>query len=171
MFAKIKFQTSLKMGDVGHQVKEKPCVHSRGHIFSPILMKLGQMFAAMKSQMSLKSCHVGSKTRSPCQIIENTCIRSRGLIFGSILMKLTMFTLMKSQTSLKMGYLGHILVVEKNCVRCRGHIFSQILMILGQNICLDEMLDKFENGSCWVKNYVGRSNHRRSYSCNQGVVI
>ena len=37
------------------------------------------------------------------------------------------------------------------CVRSRGHIFSQIIMKLSQNICLDEISDEFENGSCWVK--------------------
>ena len=34
------------------------------------------------------------------------------------------------------------------CVCSRGHIFSPI----GQNVCLDKMSDKFENGSCRVKN-------------------
>ena len=39
---------SLKMGHVGSktrllgQILDKPCVLSRGHIFSPIIMKLGQ---------------------------------------------------------------------------------------------------------------------------------
>ena len=39
---------SSKLGHVGSktrsldQILEKPCVHSRGHIFCPILMKLGQ---------------------------------------------------------------------------------------------------------------------------------
>ena len=34
------------------------------------------------------------------------------------------------------------------CVRARGHIFSEILMKLGQNVCLNAMSDRFENGSC-----------------------
>ena len=38
------------------------------------------------------------------------------------------------------------------CVCSRGHIFSPILMKLGQNICLNEILDEIENGSCQVKN-------------------
>ena len=37
MFALVKSYTSLKMGHVG-----SPCVCSRGHILSPILMELGQ---------------------------------------------------------------------------------------------------------------------------------
>ena len=68
-----------------------------------------------------------------------------------------MFVLMKSQTSSKMVHVrlktrlvGQIL--EKPCVRFRGHIFSPIIMKLGQNVCLDEISDELENGSCWVKN-------------------
>ena len=38
------------------------------------------------------------------------------------------------------------------CVLSKGHIFSRIIMKLGQNVCLDESLDKFEYGSCWIKN-------------------
>ena len=63
---------------------------------------------------------------------------------------------MKSQTSLKMGHvrsktksIGQI--SEKPYVHSRGHIFSPIIMKLGQNVCLDEISDRFENGSCWVK--------------------
>ena len=29
--------------------------------------------------------------------------------------------------------------------------FSLIIMKHGQNVCLDEISDRFENGSCWVK--------------------
>ena len=68
-----------------------------------------------------------------------------------------MFVLMKSLTNSKMGHvgskfrsLGQILV--KPCVRSRGHIFSPIIMKLGRNVCLDEISDKVENGSCQVKN-------------------
>ena len=48
MFVLIKSRTSLKIGHVGletrslSQILEKPFVPSRGHIFSPILMKLDQ---------------------------------------------------------------------------------------------------------------------------------
>ena len=38
------------------------------------------------------------------------------------------------------------------CVRFRGHSFGQILMKVGQDVCLDEISDEFENGSCGVKN-------------------
>ena len=47
--------------------------------------------------------------------------------------------------------LGQIL--EKPCVYSGGHIFSQIIMKLGKNVCLNEISDKFEKGSCRLKNY------------------
>ena len=49
MFVLMKSDTSLKMVHVGSktrslgQILEKPCVRSRGHIFSPFIMKLGQI--------------------------------------------------------------------------------------------------------------------------------
>ena len=68
-----------------------------------------------------------------------------------------MFVMMKSLTNQKMGHvssktrqLGQIL--EKLCIHSGGHIFSPIIMKLGQDVYLDEILDEFEIGSCWVKN-------------------
>ena len=63
---------------------------------------------------------------------------------------------MKSQTSLEMGYVGSKTrslgqMLEKPCVHSKGHIFRQIIMKLGQNSCLDEILDPYENGSYRVK--------------------
>ena len=46
--------------------------------------------------------------------------------------------------------LSHI--SEKPCVCSRGHIFSQIIMKFCQNVCLHEISDWFENGSCEVNN-------------------
>ena len=43
-------------------------------------------------------------------------------------------------------------ILEKPSVRSRGHIFSQIPMKVGQDVCLDDILDKLKNGSCGVKN-------------------
>ena len=43
-------------------------------------------------------------------------------------------------------------VLEKPFVRSRGHIFSLIIMKHGQNVCLDKISNKFENGSFRVKN-------------------
>ena len=46
--------------------------------------------------------------------------------------------------------LGQIL--GKLSVCSRGHIFSPIIMKVDQHVCLDEILHKFENGSCRLKN-------------------
>ena len=42
-------------------------------------------------------------------------------------------------------------ISEKPYVHSRGRIFSLIIMKPGQNVCLDKISDRFENGSCWVK--------------------
>ena len=68
-----------------------------------------------------------------------------------------MFVWMISQTSSKMGRVGSKTrslgqILEKPCVRSRGHIFSRILMKVGQDVCLDDISDKFKNGSRGVKN-------------------
>ena len=39
-------------------------------------------------------------------------------------------------------------MLEKPCVRYRDHIFSPILMKLAQNVCLDQIADKFKIWSC-----------------------
>ena len=64
---------------------------------------------------------------------------------------------MKSRTSSKMGHVGSKTrslgqILEKPCVRSRGHILSQILMEVGQDVCLDDISDEFENGKRGVKN-------------------
>ena len=63
---------------------------------------------------------------------------------------------MKSRTRLEMGHvssktrsLGQI--SEKPYVHSRSHFFSPIIVKLGQNVCLDEISYRFENGSSWVK--------------------
>ena len=43
-------------------------------------------------------------------------------------------------------------IIEKPCVHSRVHIFSQIILKLSQNVCLNEISDEVENGSCEVKN-------------------
>ena len=64
---------------------------------------------------------------------------------------------MKSRTSSKMGHVGSKTrslgqILEKPCVRSRGHILSRILIEVGQDVCLDDISDEFENGSRGVKN-------------------
>ena len=61
----------------------------------------------------------------------------------------------------KTGSLGQIL--QNPCVHFRRHIFSLIIMKLGKNVCLDEILDEFKNGSYRVKNYVTSSNLRKTF--------
>jgi len=46
------------------------------------------MFVMTISKTSLNMVHVGSKTRSPGQILENYCVHSRDYICDPILMKL-----------------------------------------------------------------------------------
>ena len=43
-------------------------------------------------------------------------------------------------------------ILEKPCARYRGHIFSRMIMKLGQNVCLDEISEDFENRSYGIKN-------------------
>ena len=77
MFALMISRMSLKMDHVKSktrslgQILEKPCVLSRGHIFSLIIMKLDQNVFLMKSRTSLKIGHVGSKTNSQSQILKH----------------------------------------------------------------------------------------------------
>ena len=81
------------------QILEKPCVCSRGHIFSLIIMKLGQNLCLDESETSVKMGQVGSKTRSLGQVLEKPCVSCRGHIFSSIIMKLGQnICLVKSQT-------------------------------------------------------------------------
>ena len=56
-----------------------------------------------------------------------------------------------------MGYAGSKTrslgqILKKPLVRSRDHIFSPIIMKLGQNACIHEISEDFENGSCQVKN-------------------
>ena len=68
---------------------------------------------------------------------------------------------MKSRTSSKFSQVGSKTrslgqILQKSCAYSRGHILSWILMKLGQNVCIDEISDEFEIGSCRVKNKVIR---------------
>ena len=76
-----------KTGSLG-QILEKPCVHSRGHIFSPIVMKLGQTFCLAEILYIVKMGHVGLKTKSLDQILAKPYVRSRGHIFSLVMIKL-----------------------------------------------------------------------------------
>ena len=63
---------------------------------------------------------------------------------------------MKSQMTLKMGHVGSKTrslgkILEKTYVCSRGHIFCPIILKHGQNVCVDQISDDFENGLCRVK--------------------
>ena len=89
MFVLVKSRTSLKMGHVRSktnslgQILEKPCVCSKGDIFSPIVMILGSNVCLDVISEELKKMgHVGSKSRSLGQILDKLCVLSRGQIFS-----------------------------------------------------------------------------------------
>ena len=84
------------------QILEKPCVGSRGHIFSPIIMKLGHSICLDEVSDKFEKGSCWSKTRSLGQTLEKPCISSIDHIFSPIIM----FILIKSRTSWKMGYVG-----------------------------------------------------------------
>ena len=77
------------MGHVGSktrslgQVLEKPCICSRGHIFSLIVMKLFQnvYLDEISDKFENASCRVG-------QVLEKPCVHARGQIFSLIITKL-----------------------------------------------------------------------------------
>ena len=80
---------------------------------------------------------------------------------------LRMIILTISQSSSNMGDFGSKTrsvgqIIEKPCEHSRGHRFGPIFIKLAQNDCLDNILVKFEYGSCRVKNKVSRSNHGKT---------
>ena len=89
----MKPPTCLKMGQVRSktrsigQILEKPCVRSRGHIFSQIIVKLGQKVCPDDILDEFEIGCVRSKTRSLGQILEKPCVHSKGHIFSLIIMK------------------------------------------------------------------------------------
>ena len=103
-FSSMKSRKSLKMGHVGSKARslvqflEKPCVCSRGHIFSAVLMKFGQNVCLSKILDELKMGHMGSKSRSQGQIIEEPMLVTKGLRFKSLLFNLY-HTIRKAQVS------------------------------------------------------------------------
>ena len=70
------------------QILEKPYVCSRGHIFGPIIMKLGWNICPDESRTNTKMGHAGSKIRSLGQVSEKPCVHFRGHIFSQKILKL-----------------------------------------------------------------------------------
>ena len=73
-----------KTRSVGQSV-EKPCEHSRGHIFSPIFIKLAQNDHLDNNSVNSNMGHATTKTRSVGQFIGKPYEHSRGNSFGPIL--------------------------------------------------------------------------------------
>ena len=158
----MKSPMSSKMVYVGSekrsqgQILEKPCVCSRGQIFSPIIMKLGQNVFIDKILDMFKNGSFRSKTRS--NLLKNLVYTLEATFSVRLSLKLVrIFVSMKSLKSLKMDHIGSKTrslgqTLEKPCVCSRDQTFSLILMKLLQSFCLDETLYIFENGSYWVKN-------------------
>ena len=83
------------MGHVGSktrslgQMLEKPFVGSRGHIFSPKLLLVGQNVCLDYISDRFENGSLGLKTRSPGQILEKPCICSGCHIFSPTLLKIS----------------------------------------------------------------------------------
>ena len=65
--------------------------------------------------------------------------------------------------------LGQIL--EKPCIRSGCHFLSLIFMKIGQNLCLYEISDEVENGTCWILNKVIRSHLRKLCVHSRGHIF
>ena len=81
------------MGHVGlktrslRHVLEKPCVLSKGHIFSPILMKLGQNVCIDNISDEFETGLYRVKNQITWPNLRKPCVRPRDHNFGSILKK------------------------------------------------------------------------------------
>ena len=94
MFVLTISRPSSNMGHVGSKTRSpgqllgNSCLHSRGYICDPILMKFGQNVCLIISWPSLNMGHVGLKTRSPGEILGNSCLHNRGHFCDPIVLKL-----------------------------------------------------------------------------------
>ena len=62
-------------------------------------------------------------------------------------------------------------ISENPYVHSRGHIFCPIIMKRGQDVCLDEISDRFENGSCWVKTRSLVQSLEKPYVCSRSFIF
>jgi len=94
MFVLTISMSSSNMGYVGSktrspgQILGHSCLHHRGHMCYPILIKLCQNVFLTISKPSSNMGYVRSETRSPGQILGNSCLHPRGHLCDPILMKL-----------------------------------------------------------------------------------
>ena len=136
------------------------------------------MFVSTISRPSSNMGHVGSKTRSPVQILGNSCLLSRGHISDLSLMELGQNVCFDNiQAKFEQGSCR----VKNEVTRSnlwkflftlyRVHICDHILMKHSQNVCFDNIQTKFEYGSCRVKNKVARSNFRKFLFTLLGLLL
>ena len=92
-----------------------------------------RMIVLMKARTSLKMGHVGSKSRSLCQMLEKPYVCSRGMIFSPITMKLDQHVCLDKITH----------KFENWSCRVKNWVTSSNLR--------KTYLYLFENVSCWVK--------------------
>jgi len=103
------------------------------------------MFVLTIFRPSSNMGHVGSKTRSPGQILGNFCLQSRGQICDPILMKLDQNVLLAiSRQRLNMGHVGLTSrsqgqILQNSCLYSRGHICDRNFMKFSQNVCFDNI--------------------------------
>ena len=116
--------------------------------------------------------NVGSETRSLGQILEKRCVGTGGHIFSQIIMKLIWNFCLEENT--KMGKVGSktrslCQILEKHCVCSRDQIFGGLMKLIV--FALMKSLTFLKMDHVGSKKKVTRSNQRRSYASNQGVLI
>ena len=80
------------------------------------------MFILIKSGLGLYLGHLGSKTRSLCQIIEKPCVDNRGHSFHSIFMKFGQNVYLDEiWVGIVLGHLG-------SEIRSRGQIIENLVL-------------------------------------------
>ena len=134
---------------VHHAVNFLACVRSRGHIYSPIIIKIGQNFFLIKSRMSLKIGYVMSKTRLLGQILEKHCVCSRSHIFSPIVMKVIQDVCLDEFSD----------KLENGSCRVKNYVTWSNLSKTLCTLQRPQFQSYYhETWSCWVKNYVTWSN-------------
>jgi nicotinamide riboside kinase len=116
-----------------------------------------RMIVLMMSRSSSNLGHVGFKSRSLGQITKNLVNTLETTFLNQSSWNFVrMIVLMKSRSSLNLGHVGSKSrslgqISQKPCEHYKDHIFNPIFMKLCQNDCIDDVLVKFESGSCGVK--------------------
>ena len=73
-------KVAFNSNTTNHQILEKPCACFRGHIFGPIIMKLGQNVFIDKILVMFENGSFWVKNQ--VKYFEKPCVHSRGHIFS-----------------------------------------------------------------------------------------